>query len=52
LLKAGSYTASDAFLTQMVQANRAAGFAGEVFFFYEGLIDRQSWFRFNYPAIR
>lgn len=52
LLKSGTYTAPESFLSQMVQANRTAGFGGEVFFFYEGLSDRQNWFRTSYPNIR
>ncbi|HZI02066.1 MAG TPA: family 10 glycosylhydrolase [Flavisolibacter sp.] len=52
LLKSGNYTASDAFLNQMVQLNRTLGFAGEVFFFYEGLPERQNWFTVSYPSIK
>jgi uncharacterized lipoprotein YddW (UPF0748 family) len=52
LLKSGNYTASDAFLNQMVQQNRTLGFAGEVFFFYEGLPERQNWFTVSYPSIK
>ncbi|MCU0388957.1 MAG: family 10 glycosylhydrolase [Chitinophagaceae bacterium] len=51
LLKVGSYVASDAFLTQMIQSNRAAGFKGECFFFYEGIKESPGWFRNQYPYI-
>ncbi|GAA4826994.1 glycoside hydrolase family 10 protein [Algivirga pacifica] len=37
LIKAGSKMPTEAFFEQMLQANRAAGFEGEVYFFYEGL---------------
>ncbi|MFY8128718.1 MAG: glycoside hydrolase family 10 protein, partial [Chitinophagaceae bacterium] len=49
LLKSGTYTADNSFLTQMIQANRAAGFKGECFFFYEGIKDRTTWFSGIYP---
>jgi uncharacterized lipoprotein YddW (UPF0748 family) len=49
LLKSGTYTADNSFLTQMIQANRAAGFKGECFFFYEGIKDRTTWFSGVYP---
>ena len=52
LLRSGTYVASNIFLGQMVQANRTAGFRGEVFFFYEGLPDRMSFFNVEYPLIR
>jgi len=44
LLKVGDYVASDTFLLQMVEANRAAGLDGEVFFFYEGIPLRSTFF--------
>lgn len=49
LLTSGTYTADNSFLTQMIQANRAAGFKGECFFFYEGIKDRTTWFSGIYP---
>lgn len=49
LLKSGTYTADNSFLTQMIQSNRAAGFKGECFFFYEGIKDRTTWFSGIYP---
>ncbi len=49
LLKVGSTVQPDALLTQMVQTNRRSGFKGEVFFFYEGIKDRKSWFEGTYP---
>lgn len=52
LLRSGSYIATDGFLTQMITENRRAGFKGEVYFFYEGLPARSSWFQGQYPFIR
>ena len=52
LLKVGPNLASDAYLTQMLQANRAAGYKGEVFFFYEGIKDKQNYFIGQYPTIK
>ena len=51
LLKSGATIQSDALLTQMIQTNRLNGFKGEVFFFYEGLKDKSSWFQGQYPFI-
>ncbi|MFN7540534.1 MAG: glycoside hydrolase family 10 protein [Bacteroidota bacterium] len=52
LLRAGTYTATDGFLTTMIQSNRLNGFKGESFFFYEGIKDRAAWFQGQYPFIR
>lgn len=52
LLKSGTYTASPAFLTQMVQTNRTNGFKGECFFFFEGVKDTKEWFKNTYPYIK
>lgn len=52
LLRSGTYTAPDGFLSQMIQSNRNNGFKGEVFFFYEGIKDRTSWFQGQYPFIK
>jgi uncharacterized lipoprotein YddW (UPF0748 family) len=52
LLKSGTYTASPAFLTQMVQTNRTNGFKGECFFFFEGVKDTKDWFKNTYPYIK
>lgn len=52
LLRVGTYTATDGFLSQMIQSNRSNGYKGEVFFFYEGLQQRTSWFTGQYPFIR
>ncbi len=52
LVKSGSTIQSDAFMTQMIQQNRLLGFKGECFFFYEGVKDKQSWFRLQYPYIK
>lgn len=52
LIRSGTYTATDGFLSQMIQSNRNNGFKGEVYFFYEGVKDRLSWFSGQYPYIR
>jgi len=52
LLKSGTYLPSDQFLTEMIQANRAEGLKGEVFFFYEGVKDKINFFNMQYPYIR
>jgi uncharacterized lipoprotein YddW (UPF0748 family) len=52
LLKSGTYLPSTTFLTQMVQANRSAGFKGDAFFFFEGIRDMTPWFINTYPTIR
>jgi uncharacterized lipoprotein YddW (UPF0748 family) len=52
LLKTGSYLPSDFYLTQMIQSNRTNGFKGEVFFFYEGVKDKLSYFTTQYPFIK
>lgn len=52
LLRSGTYTASAALLSQMIQTNRNNGFKGESFFFYEGIKDVSSWFGGQYPFIK
>lgn len=52
LLKSGTYLPTDAFLTDMVQANRNEGLKGEVFFFYEGVKDKLTYFTNQYPQIK
>ena len=52
LVKSGSYVATAGYLTQMIQANRNAGFKGEVFFFYEGIKDILPWFEGQYPYVK
>lgn len=52
LVKSGTYVATDGFLTQMIQANRNAGFKGESFFFYEGVKDKLPFFQGQYPFIK
>ncbi len=52
LIKSGANLASDAYLTQMLQSNRRLGFTGEVFFFYEGIKDKQTYFVGQYPFIK
>lgn len=52
LIKSGTTLASDPFLTQMIQSNRANGFKGECFFFYEGIKDKLTFFQGQYPYIQ
>ncbi len=52
LIKSGTYLASPAFLSQMIQGNRNNGFKGEVFFFYEGVKESLFWFQGQYPFIK
>ena len=52
LLRSGTYTATDGFLTQMIQSNRNNGIKGETYFFYEGIKDRAAWFQGQYPFIK
>ncbi|RMG61715.1 MAG: hypothetical protein D6722_19295, partial [Bacteroidetes bacterium] len=49
LLKVGDYYASQGLLDSMIQANRARGIEGEVFFFYEGIRRHEAYFREAYP---
>jgi uncharacterized lipoprotein YddW (UPF0748 family) len=51
LVKSGTTIQSDVYMTQMIQQNRAAGFSGECFFFYEGVKDKTPWFQGQYPFI-
>jgi uncharacterized lipoprotein YddW (UPF0748 family) len=48
LLKSGTYKPTQQFLQQMIQANRAKGVKSEIFFFYEGLKDFQSFLTSTY----
>jgi uncharacterized lipoprotein YddW (UPF0748 family) len=43
LLKVGDYLADSTLLNQMIIENRRHGIDGEVFFFYEGLIEKESF---------
>lgn len=52
LVKSGTTVQSDEFMSQMIQSNRNNGFKGEVFFFYEGLKDKNTWFQGIYPFIK
>ena len=52
LVKSGATIQSDTYMTQMIQQNRASGFIGECFFFYEGVKDKTAWFQNQYPFIR
>ncbi len=42
LMKLGSYNINPDYLVQVIEYNRACGIRGEVFFFYEGLRDRNN----------
>ena len=52
LVKSGSTIQSDGLMSQFIQSNRNNGFKGEVFFFYEGVKDKSSWFQGMYPYIK
>ena len=52
LVKSGSTIQSDGLMSQFIQSNRNNGFKGEVFFFYEGVKDKSSWFQVMYPYIK
>lgn len=52
LLKIGNTLQSDGFTTEMIQANRAEGLKGEVFFFYEGVKDKINFFATQYSFIK
>ncbi|WP_420400666.1 glycoside hydrolase family 10 protein [Flagellimonas sp.] len=51
LLKVGDYSPSKRFLKRMVKTNRDKGLQGEVFFFYEGLMDHEAFFKSVYPKM-
>jgi uncharacterized lipoprotein YddW (UPF0748 family) len=51
LSKSGTYIPDDTFLKAMISKNRAVGFKGECFFFYEGIKDKISFFQNQYPYI-
>ncbi len=52
LVKSGATIQSDGLMTQFIQSNRNSGYKGEVFFFYEGVKDKLSWFQGIYPYIK
>jgi uncharacterized lipoprotein YddW (UPF0748 family) len=52
LVKSGSTIQSDALMSQFIQSNRNRGYKGEVFFFYEGLKDKLTWYQGLYPFIK
>lgn len=52
LVKSGTTIQSDGLMSQFIQSNRNNGFKGEVFFFYEGVKDKLSWFQGLYPYIK
>ena len=52
IVKSGSTLVSDDYLKQMIQKNRASGFKGECFFFYEGVKDKLAFYQTQYPFIK
>jgi len=52
LVKSGSTIQSDSYMTDMIAKNRLNGFKGECFFFYEGVKDKTSWYKGQYPFIK
>jgi len=52
LLKTGTTLPSDQFLNEMIQTNRNEGLKAEVFFFYEGVKDKLTFFINQYPYIK
>ncbi len=48
LLRVGDYYAKPDVLEKMLEANRAAGLSGEVFFYYEGFKPHDAFFRKKY----
>lgn len=52
LVKSGSTIQSDVLMSQFIQSNRNRGYKGEVFFFYEGLKDKLTWYQGLYPFIK
>ncbi len=51
LLRVNDYTPSKRFLKKMIKTNRNWGLQGEVFFFYEGLKNHDTFFRKTYPKM-
>lgn len=51
LLKVGDYVPSETFLRNMIQTNRRYGLKSEVFFFYEGLKEHETFFNNTYPKL-
>lgn len=49
LLKVADHLAGETLLGEMISANRLAGFEGEVFFFFEGISPRSTFFSTLYP---
>jgi uncharacterized lipoprotein YddW (UPF0748 family) len=49
LIQVSTYNASNLFLEQMINENRANGISGEIFFFYEGLKFNSDYFINKYP---
>jgi uncharacterized lipoprotein YddW (UPF0748 family) len=51
IVKSGATLVSDDLLKQEISRNRASGFKGECFFFYEGVKDKISFYQGQYPFI-
>ena len=51
LLRVDDYTPTDRFLKRMVRANRRLGITSEIFFFYEGLEPKKTFFTKTYPKL-
>ncbi len=52
IVKSGATLVSDDLLKQEISRNRASGFKGECFFFYEGVKDKISFYQGQYPFIQ
>ena len=50
LIQSGTWNASNDYVNQMVNENRANGVGGEIFFFYEGLKFNSEYFTKIYPT--
>ena len=50
LLQSGGYVPNDNFLIEMIRHHRSKGVFGEVFFFFEGVDDKQNVFKALYPG--
>ena len=50
LLQSGGYVPNDNFLIEMIRHHRSKGVYGEVFFFFEGVDDKQNVFKALYPG--
>jgi uncharacterized lipoprotein YddW (UPF0748 family) len=50
LLQSGGYVPNDNFLIEMIRHHRSKGVYGEVFFFFEGVDDKENVFKALYPG--